>query len=88
MIRNELTGWWAELDREGRQGERGFFLSAWNGDTPFTVDRVGRGSIHVTACCVSMIGGITPGRLRSYLVDALQDGPSNDGLVQRFQVLV
>lgn len=88
VIRDELTGWWAELDREGRQGERGFFLSAWNGDTPFTIDRVGRGSIHVPACCVSMIGGITPGRLRSYLVDALEDGPSNDGLPQRFQLMV
>jgi putative DNA primase/helicase len=88
VIRDELTGWWAELDRDGRQGERGFFLSAWNGDTPFTIDRIGRGSVHVPACCVSMLGGITPGRLRSYLIDALQDGPSNDGLIQRFQVLV
>jgi putative DNA primase/helicase len=88
VIRDELTGWWAELDREGRQGERGFFLSAWNGDTPFTIDRIGRGSVHVPACCVSMLGGITPGRLRSYLTDALIDGPSNDGLIQRFQVMV
>jgi hypothetical protein len=29
-----------------------------------------------------------PARLRSYLADALQDGPLNDGLLQRFQVLV
>jgi putative DNA primase/helicase len=35
-----------------------------------------------------MVGGITPGRLRSYLCDALQDGPTNDGLIQRFQILV
>jgi putative DNA primase/helicase len=35
-----------------------------------------------------MVGGIQPGRLRSYLVDALADGPSNDGLIQRFQLLV
>jgi putative DNA primase/helicase len=88
VIRDELTGWWAELDRDGREGERGFFLSSWNGDTSFNVDRIGRGSIHVPACCLSMIGGITPGRLRSYLIDAMQDGPSNDGLIQRFQVMV
>lgn len=37
---------------------------------------------------MSMLGGIQPGRLRSYLVDALEDGPRNDGLIQRFQVLV
>ncbi len=37
---------------------------------------------------MSMLGGIQPGKLRSYLVDALEDGPSNDGLIQRFQLLV
>lgn len=35
-----------------------------------------------------MLGGIQPGRLRSYLTEALADGPSNDGLIQRFQLLV
>ena len=37
---------------------------------------------------MSLFGGIQPGRLRSYLGDALKDGPSNDGLIQRFQLLV
>jgi putative DNA primase/helicase len=88
VVRDELTGWLAQLEKPGREGERAFCLQAWNGDTPFTLDRIGRGTIHVANCCVSMLGGITPGRLRSYLVDALQDGPSNDGLIQRFQILV
>lgn len=88
LIRDELSGWLATLDKFGRESDRGFFLSAWNGDTGYTVDRIGRGSIHVEACCVSMIGGIQPARLRSYLSEMLQDGPTNDGLFQRFQVLV
>jgi putative DNA primase/helicase len=88
VIRDELTGWWSQLDRAGREGERAFSLQAWNGDTGHTIDRIGRGTIHVEACCMSMLGGIQPGRLRSYLVDALEDGPSNDGLIQRFQLLV
>ena len=88
VIRDELTGWWSQLDRQGREGERAFFLQAWNGDTSFTIDRIGRGSIQVPACCLSMLGGIQPGRLRSYLVDAITDGPANDGLIQRFQLLV
>jgi putative DNA primase/helicase len=88
VIRDELTGWLSELDRVGREGERAFFLSAWNGDTPHTIERIGRGSIHVPACCVSLFGNIQPARLRTYLVDAIQDGPANDGLFQRFQVLV
>jgi putative DNA primase/helicase len=88
VIRDELTGWWSQLDRAGREGERAFCLQAWNGDTGHTIDRIGRGTIHVDACCMSMLGAIQPGRLRSYLVDALQDGPSNDGLIQWFQLLV
>jgi putative DNA primase/helicase len=88
VIRDELTGWWSTLDRPGREGERAFCLQAWNGDTGHTIDRIGRGTIHVPACCMSMLGGIQPGRLRSYLVDAVKDGPGNDGLIQRFQLLV
>jgi hypothetical protein len=88
VIRDELTGWWSQLDRAGREGERAFCLQAWNGDTGHTIDRIGRGTIHVEACCMSMLGGIQPGRLRSYLADALKDGPSNDGLIQRFQLMV
>jgi hypothetical protein len=88
LIRDELTGWLSQLDRPGREGERAFCLQAWNGDTVHTIDRIGRGTTHVPHCCMSMLGGIQPGRLRSYLAEALEDGPSNDGLIQRFQVLV
>jgi putative DNA primase/helicase len=88
VVRDELTGWLAELDRQGREGERAFYLQAWNGDAGFSVDRIGRGSIHVPAVCVSLLGNIQPARLRSYLSDAVAGGPSDDGLFQRFQVLV
>jgi hypothetical protein len=88
LIRDELTGWLARLDCEEYGDERAFALQAWNGDAAYTVDRISRGTIHVEACCMSVLGGIQPGRLRSYLVDALKDGPANDGLIQRFQLLV
>lgn len=88
MIRDELTGWLSRLDQEQYGTERGFALQAWNGDSPYDVIRIGRGSIHVEGCCMSVLGGIQPSRLRSYLVDALEDGPSNDGLIQRYQLLV
>lgn len=88
VIRDELTGWLAQIDKAGREGERAFALSAWNGDTGHTIDRIGRGTVHVEHCCMSMLGGIQPARLRSYLAEALADGPSNDGLMQRFQVTV
>jgi len=88
MIRDELAGWLARLDEEGHGGERGFFLMLWSGDTPYSIDRIGRGSISGEACCISVLGGIQPARLRGYLVEALQDGPQNDGLFQRLQVLI
>ncbi len=88
VLRDELTGWLAGLERQGREQERAFFLECWNGDAAFTIDRIGRGSVHVPHACISLFGGIQPARLRDYLADALQDGPSNDGLVQRFQLMV
>ena len=88
MIRDELAGWLARLDEEGHGGERQFFLTLWNGDTPYSVDRIGRGSLYGEACCMSLLGGIQPSRLRNYLADALYDGPQNDGLFQRLQLMV
>lgn len=88
VLRDELSGWLASLEKPGREAERAFFLECWNGDSAFTIDRIGRGSIHVEHCCVSLFGGIQPAKLRAYLADTLRDGPTNDGLIQRFQLLV
>jgi len=88
MIRDELAGWLARLDEDGHGSERQFFLTLWNGDTPYSVDRIGRGSLYGEACCMSLLGGIQPSRLRKYLADALYDGPQNDGLFQRLQLMV
>ncbi len=88
LVRDELSGWLATLDKPGREGERQFFLESWNGDKPFTVDRIGRGTVFVPALCLSVLGGIQPGRLRQYLADAVKDGPGNDGLFQRLQLIV
>jgi putative DNA primase/helicase len=87
LIRDELSGFMAQLERAGREGERAFHLQAWNGNTGHTIDRIGRGSIYVPACCESILGGIQPNKLRSYLVDTLKGGPSDDGFIQRFQLL-
>jgi putative DNA primase/helicase len=88
VLRDELTGWLAQLDKPGRECERAFCLEAWNGTSGFLVDRIERGTIYVPHVCMSLLGGIQPGRLRSYLSDALESGPADDGLIQRFQVLV
>ena len=44
-LRDELSGWMAQLDRRGRERDRAFFLETWDGDSEFTFDRVGRGTV-------------------------------------------
>ncbi len=86
--RDELMGWLRSLDKAGREADRAFYLEAWNGNGSFSVDRIGRGSLHVPAVCVSVLGGIQPGPLTTYVSDALEESEKADGLLQRFQVLV
>lgn len=67
VLRDELVGLIASWDREGREGERAFYLEAWNGNASFDTDRIGRGSIFIPNLCVSIFGGIQPDKLTGYL---------------------
>lgn len=88
QFRDELAGWLANLDREGREGDRAFWLECWNGSGPYTSDRIGRGKIRVEACTASILGGMQPGKLAEYVRGAVRGGFSDDGLIQRFQLAV
>lgn len=88
IVRDELAGFLKSLERPGREGDREFYLEAWNGTGEFKVDRIGRGTINIRAACVSLLGGIQPGKLRRYITEALNDGGGADGLLQRLQVVV
>ena len=87
VLRDELVGLIASWDREGREGERAFYLEAWNGTESFDTDRIGRGSIFIPNLCVSLFGGIQPDKLVAYLEQATH-ALANDGMLQRFQLLV
>jgi hypothetical protein len=86
--RDELSGWLRNLEKQGREGDRSFYLEAWNGTGSFDVDRIGRGSLHVPALCLSILGSIQPGPLSTYVYQATQGEKGDDGLLQRFQLLV
>ena len=86
--RDELIGWFHSLDKAGRESDRGFYLEAWNGTGRFTYDRIGRGTLDVEALCISIFGAITPGPLSDYIRATIRGGIGNDGLLQRFQVMV
>lgn len=88
QFRDELSGWLASLDREGREGDRAFWLECWSGTGPYTVDRIGRGTIHLEACAVSILGGTQPGKLAEYVRAACEGGAGDDGLLPRFQLAI
>jgi putative DNA primase/helicase len=88
LSRDELIGWLRTLDKDGREGDRAFFLEGWNGIKGFTIDRIGRGTIDIEAVCLSIFGTITPGPLSDYVYQAIRGGKGDDGLMQRFQIIV
>ena len=87
VLRDELVGLLSSWDKAGREGDRSFFLEAWNGNASFDTDRIGRGSVFIPNLCVSIFGGIQPDKLTRYLEQAA-NALENDGMLQRFQVLV
>jgi putative DNA primase/helicase len=87
VYRDELAGWFASFERDGREGDRAFYLEAWNGNAPFRYDRIGRGTVDIEAACVSMLGTIQPGVLTRHVSEQIK-GAFNDGLAQRFQMMV
>lgn len=88
IIRDELSGWLKTLEKAGREGDREFFLESWNGYGSFTVDRIGRGTLHIPSLCLSIFGGLQPGKLDAYISQALNSGAGDDGMLQRFQLLM
>lgn len=87
--RDEVLSLLDHLDEEGNADERGYFLTSWNGDSSYTVDRIGRGlDLHIDAVCISMIGGTQPARISQYLTQVRRGGRGNDGLIQRFGLMV
>jgi putative DNA primase/helicase len=88
LYRDELVGWLRTMDREGHENDRAFYCEAWQGTGGYTYDRVGRGTLNIPAACLSVLGGMQPGPLASYLRETFRGGGQDDGLIQRFQLLV
>ena len=86
--RDELVSLLKTLDREEYAAARGFFLTAWNGTSGYTFDRIMRGRKHIEAACLSLLGGTQPGRIAEYMRRAVSGGAGDDGLIQRFGLLV
>ena len=84
---DELVGLLSTWNKQGHESDRPFHLAGWNGLLPHRFDRIIRGSHLVPIVCESIFGGIQPSKLLAHLQEAVND-KNNDGMIQRFQVLV
>ncbi len=87
-LADELSGLLQSLDTPGQEAARGFYLSGWSGTGSYSFDRIGRGSITLSRYCLSVFGGFQPDRIKGYVQFAQRGNSKNDGLLQRFQLLV
>ena len=89
VYRDELVSLLKTLERDDNSEARGFYLTGWNGDSPYTFDRIGRGmNLHIPAVCLSLLGSTQPGRISKFIKAAVNGGTGDDGLLQRFGLVV
>lgn len=88
IMRDELAGYLRSFNKQGRENDREYVMECWSGNGSFPQDRIGRGTVAVEGLCVSVIGTIQPGKLNKYVSGALAGEFEDDGLIQRFQVVV
>jgi hypothetical protein len=87
-LADELSGLLQGLDTPGQEAARGFYLTGWSGTGSYSFDRIGRGSISLSRYCLSVFGGFQPDRIKAYVRLSQRGSSKNDGLLQRFQLLV
>jgi hypothetical protein len=86
--RDEMMTLLRTLEREDNAAARGFYLTAWDGQSGYTFDRIIRGKQHIESACLSMLGSCQPGRIAEYLRRAINGAEGDDGMIQRFSLMV
>ncbi|PWT94424.1 MAG: hypothetical protein C5B53_13205 [Candidatus Melainabacteria bacterium] len=87
--RDEIVSLLQSFDKEEGTEGRGFYLTAWNGTSSHTFDRIARGkNLHIPCACVSILGSTQPGKIARYLASAVRCDSGDDGLIQRFGMMV
>jgi len=87
LERDELVSLLRHLDRNDQAVARGFFLTGWSGTQPYTLDRISRGTRHIEAVCISVLGNSQPARIAEYVKRANSNANGGDGLLQRFGLM-
>ncbi|GEM_PF-638869 len=86
LVEDEMSRLLNSFDKKGHETDRCFFLTAWNGDTSYSVDRILRGSLYIRQAVLSITGNIQPDVMSNFTARYLKT--SNDGFLQRFQIAI
>jgi hypothetical protein len=83
---DEMHGWFGSMEKysnaRGAAKDRSFWLEVFNG-APYSVHRVGRGSVYIENLSACLIGGIQPEPIRK-----VADDSADDGLLQRLLPII
>ena len=89
VVRDEIIGLLRSFEREDGAEARAFYLEGADGKNAFTFDRIGRGlNLTVPAVCLTLIGATQPAKISRFLRGAVNGDENDDGLIQRFRLLV
>jgi hypothetical protein len=83
IYREELSGWIAQMHRNGREAEIELYLTGYEGNRQRSTYRVGREHVFVNKLCLSIIGTIQP----AVLDECIDLKRSTNGLIQRFSLM-
>ncbi len=86
--RDELASLLSSLAQEEQAEARGFYLTGADGTAGYAFDTIARGHNRVPAVCLSIIGTTQPGKIGRYLRHAQAGGEGDDGMMQRFGLMV
>ncbi|MCW8832564.1 MAG: DUF3987 domain-containing protein [Colwellia sp.] len=87
-FRDEIIGWFNNLNKPDKSQYRSFYLESWNGNKPFSIERIGRGSTFIPNNRLTILGGIQPDVFSKLVSDTVSGSHGGDGLLQRFQIAV
>lgn len=86
LTRDELTGWFRSLDKQGNESARAIYLETWSGLRNWSQTRIGRGDTYVAEGAVTITGGVQPGPWVAFLSGAKKGGKEDDGMTARFLI--
>jgi hypothetical protein len=87
ILRDELSGVFSAMLKNGHQNDRDFFLTAYNCIDSYMIDRILRGTREIKRLSVTLSGFIQPTTLRKIIAEMIKRN-GYDGFFSRFLLVI